>query len=90
MTVDHLRSPIKKADEFSIFSTAINGLATNRQNELGLIFGQLNGEQNKQLKTLLQTKRVQIQAGAPQQQSMVETQKEARVIVKAKRRPPKN
>ena len=53
VTVDQLRSPIKKADEFSVFSDAINGLAQNRQQELGLIFGQLNGDQNKQLKVLL-------------------------------------
>jgi len=60
VTVDAIKSPVTKVDEFALFSNAIGQLANARPMDIGVILGELSGDQNKQLKSLLQTKRIPV------------------------------
>lgn len=89
MTVDQLKSPMVRIDEFALFTRAINAVAAQRPQELAAILGGLSKEQNLQLKELLQTKRINL-AGTGQEATEPGTNPEqpqaARKVLKANRR----
>ena len=87
VTVDTIKSPITTQDEFLLFSEAISQIAGVRPQDIGLILKDLNENDKKKLKELLQTKRINVIGGAAAENTTVESApKEARLIMKAKRR----
>jgi len=61
VTVDQLKSPMTKIDEFAMFSQAVNTVANQRPAEIGQILALMTKDQNNQLKELLMTKRINLQ-----------------------------
>ena len=87
VTVDQIKSPLTKLDEFSLFSQAINNLANQRPHDIGFIVSQLTQQQSTQLKTMLQTKRIALSSGDAASGGVGQgAPVEARVIMKARRR----
>lgn len=92
VTVDQLKSPLVRIDEFALFTQAVNTVAAQRPQELAAILGGLSKDQNLQLKELLQTKRISL-AGAGQENGAEpgtnpERPQAARKVLRASRRAP--
>lgn len=79
-----LKSPIIQLDEFAFFSDSISKLAQTRPQDISLILRDLNETQKTHLKGMLQTKRITVGSGVAA--GNAEVPKEARIIMKAKRR----
>jgi hypothetical protein len=60
VTVDLLKSPITLVDEFAFFSEAISKMANMRPQDIVAIFKDMNENDKKQLREMLQTKRISL------------------------------
>lgn len=97
MTVDQLKSPLVRIDEFALFTQAVNTVAAQRPQELAAILGGLSKDQNLQLKELLQTKRISLagpgqengaEPGTNPERPQWNQNQAARKVLRASRRAP--